>query len=80
MKTFFLHRTGRGTAGGGRGDTMKTRLRPIARWMQRRMMWMCGYSSNEMKDFVVENSTYPETDDDREDDIHGTAAGVGDNI
>jgi len=42
IKTFFFRRTGRGGAGNqGRGP--KSRLRPIARWLSRRVIWMCGY-------------------------------------
>ena len=45
IKTFFLRRTGRGSAGKGE----KSRLRPIARWFQRRMIWMCAYSLADCK-------------------------------
>ena len=42
IKTFFFRRTGCGGAGNkGRGP--KSRLRPIARWLSRRVIWMCGY-------------------------------------
>jgi len=42
IKTFFFRRTGRGGAGNkGRGP--KSRLRPIARWLSRQVIWMCGY-------------------------------------
>jgi len=51
IKTFFFRRTGRGGAGNkGRGS--KSRLRPIARWLSRRVIWMCGYNYN----FIVQQN------------------------
>jgi len=51
IKTFFFRRTGRGGAGNkGRGP--KSRLRPIARWLSRRVVWMCGYDYS----YIVEQN------------------------
>jgi hypothetical protein len=44
LKTFFFRRTQRG---GGRGG-VKSKLKPIACWLQRRMLWMCGMTLDEM--------------------------------
>jgi hypothetical protein len=43
MKVFFFRRTGRG---GGRYG--KSKLKPLARWLQRRLIWLCGYTWEEM--------------------------------
>jgi hypothetical protein len=43
LKTFFFRRTQRG---GGRGR--RTKLQPIARWLQRRMLFMGGMTEGEM--------------------------------
>ena len=48
VKTFYFRRTARG---GSRWGT-KTRLVPIARWLQRRMMWGLGIPFEEMEAYV----------------------------
>ena len=40
MKIFFFRRTGRGG-----GKYTKSKLKPLARWLQRRLIWLCGYNS-----------------------------------
>jgi len=42
IKTFFFLRTRHGGAG-NKGHGPKSRLRPIAHWLSRRVIWMCGY-------------------------------------
>ena len=44
MKSFFFWRTGRG---GGRGGA-KSKLKPLARWLQRRVLWLCGLTQEEL--------------------------------
>eukprot|EP00978_Attheya_sp_CCMP212_P019801 scaffold55883_cov53-Attheya_sp.AAC.2 len=46
VKIFFFRRTGRG---GGKYD--KSKLKPIARWLQRRLLWLCGHTYEEMLAF-----------------------------
>ena len=46
VKIFFFRRTGRG--GGKYG---KSKLKPIARWLQRRLLWLCGHTYEEMLAF-----------------------------
>jgi len=48
LKTFFFRRTGRG---GGRG--VRTKLKPIARWLQRRMLWLFGLDESDMSAFSL---------------------------
>jgi hypothetical protein len=45
LKTFFFRRTGRG---GGRH--MRSKLLPIARWLQRRMIWLTGITEEELRE------------------------------
>lgn len=48
LKSFYFRRTSRG---GGRA---RSRLRPIARWLQRRMMWLCGETEESVTKFLDE--------------------------
>lgn len=67
VKTYYFRRTGRGGAG-NRGRGQKSRVIPIARWLSRRMMWMCSTLFDEMK--LVHNQTVQvETETDAEEDI-----------
>jgi len=77
IKTFFFRRTGRGGAGNqGRGP--KSRLRPIARWLSRRVIWMCGYdyhfifeqTKKATQPVPVEEHNESEEDSDLDDDVH----------
>jgi len=78
IKTFFFRRTGRGGAGNkGRGP--KSRLLPIACWLSRRVIWMCGYQYtyifNEVRkarqiENVISVNRVSEVDD-SEDDMDG---------
>jgi hypothetical protein len=53
FKSYFFRRTGRGGAG-NKGLGVKSRLIPIARWLQRRMVWMSQASVEDMKAFYKE--------------------------
>jgi hypothetical protein len=43
IKSFWFRRTGRGGAT-GRGKGKKSKLTSVAKWLQRRMMWMGGWT------------------------------------
>jgi hypothetical protein len=79
LKTFYFRRAGRGgAANGGKGP--KSKLKPVARWIQRRMIWMCDVSYDEMlecfKDGIAPEAMPPPPDDNADnDDIHD--GGVG---
>jgi hypothetical protein len=45
LKSIFFRLTGRG---GGRGGA-KSKLKPIARWLQRRVLWLCGLTQEELQ-------------------------------
>jgi hypothetical protein len=54
LKTFYFRRTqhgGRSNAGRGR----KSRLLPIGRWLQRRVVWLCGYEEAFIESWIAEN-------------------------
>lgn len=50
VKSVYFRRTNRG---GGRGD--RSRLLGLVRWLQRRMLWLAGYSYDEMEAAVQQN-------------------------
>ena len=68
LKTFYFRRTARGGARWGK----RSRLAPIAKWLQRRMMWMLGIPFEDMERHVLQKnlSQNEDTDDnsDYEDD------------
>ena len=47
IKTFFFRRTSHG--GGVRGDSKKSRLIPIARWLQRRLVFLCRITESTIR-------------------------------
>lgn len=57
LKSFYFRRTGRG---GGRG-AIRTKLKPIARWLQRRVLWLCGLTEEEVKAVPVARKKTPES-------------------
>ena len=48
MKTFFFRRTARG------GGKTRSRLKPIAKWLQRRVLFLCGWGEQGVEDFLSE--------------------------
>jgi hypothetical protein len=50
VKTFFFRRTNHG--GGVRGDSKKSRLIPIARWLQRRLMFLCCTTETSIRQYA----------------------------
>jgi hypothetical protein len=64
LKVFFFRQTGRG---GGKGD--KSRVRPIAKWLSRRMIWMLGTDYDEILEAVCQHEqTVQGNKDDGDDD------------
>lgn len=53
VKTFFFRRTSHG--GGVRGASKKSRLTPIARWLQRRLIFLCRINEHDIRQFAVAN-------------------------
>ena len=63
LKCVFFRRTQRG---GGR-NPLKSKLHAIARWLQRRMMWLTGITEEDLSDnidIVNHDDTIPPTGDD----------------
>lgn len=53
VKTFFFRRTSHG--GGVRGSGKKSRLIPIARWLQRRLTFLCRFNENDIREYAITN-------------------------
>jgi hypothetical protein len=51
LKVYYFRRT---TRGGGKGSEYN-RIRQIARWLARRLLWSTGMSYDEMKQMITEN-------------------------
>jgi len=73
VKTFFFRRTNHG--GGVRGGSKKSRLIPIARWLQRRLLFLCGATESSVCEYV-NTHTMPKVfrtqmiSGDNEDDVY----------
>lgn len=50
IKTFFFRRTSHG--GGVRGESKKSRLIPIARWLQRRLVFLCRINERSIRQYA----------------------------
>lgn len=53
IKTFFFRRTNHG--GGVRGASKKSRLIPIARWLQRRMVFLCRTEEQAIQQYLLDH-------------------------
>ena len=53
IKTFFFRRTSHG--GGVRGDSQKSRLIPIARWLQRRLIFLCRHTEESIRQYAIDH-------------------------
>ena len=67
LKTFFFRRTARGGAG-NQGQAEKNRIKPVARWLQRRLIFACGYTYEQIKRAVDEQGVVEQEGEDN--DIH----------
>jgi hypothetical protein len=54
IKTFYYRRTQRGGAS-NQGKGRKSKLLPIARWLQRRAIWLVGYNEDSITTFLEDN-------------------------
>jgi hypothetical protein len=55
IKTFYYRRTQRGGAA-NQGKGRKSKLLPIARWLQRRTIWLAGYTEDSIQSFLEDNN------------------------
>ena len=62
LKTFFFRRTAHGGAGNS-GRSANSRLIPLARWLQRWLLWMLGYTEEDIMQIA---KTLPHYDIDAE--------------
>jgi hypothetical protein len=68
LKTFYFRRTQRG---GHSGTGAKTKLKPVAWWLQRRMVWMMGTDYNTIVEYTSYNRSESNSDsDDQDGDVH----------
>ena len=76
IKTFFFRRTNHG--GGVRGDSKKSRLIPIARWLQRRLIFLSRYDELSIRQYLEDHPMPPvfrtqqarSIEDDDDDDVY----------
>jgi hypothetical protein len=55
IKTFCCRRTQRGGAS-NQGKGRKSKLLPIARWLQRRAIWLAGHNEDSLETFLEDNN------------------------
>jgi hypothetical protein len=55
IKTFFYRRTNHGGSTGNKGTSQKSGLVPIARWLQRRLIFLCRFTEDEISKYIREN-------------------------
>jgi hypothetical protein len=72
LKSVYYRRTPRG---GGKG--LKSKLKPLARWLQRRMLWLCGVSGENLQEQVqqAQAAAQAESEAQVEDDEQKEEAG-----
>ena len=61
LKSFFFRRTARGGKAGQNSNSdevLRSRLEPIGRWLQRRILWLCGLDSGDIDDGPMEDSSF----------------------
>jgi len=63
IKSFFFRRTPRG------GGRKKSRLRPIARWLQRRMLLLCGVTKESVEEWLLRYSELEQQGSREEQDL-----------
>jgi hypothetical protein len=54
LKTFYFRRTQRGDTSNARTGR-KSRLLPVGRWLQRRVIWLCGFDGACIESWIAEN-------------------------
>jgi hypothetical protein len=81
LKTFYFRRTGRGG-----GKYKRHKLLSIGRWLQRRMLWLCGWDEEQMRahlavreaDLTEEETNGDETEEDPDfEDILESGVDIG---
>ena len=75
VKTFFFRRTSHG--GGVRGVSKKSRLIHIARWLQRRLIFLCRITEGSIREYVQTNpmpkvlrTQMVESENDQDEDVY----------
>jgi hypothetical protein len=47
---------------------LKSKLKPIARWLQRRLLWLCGMTGEDLEAFRLMLKEQEEADDEEQDE------------
>jgi len=68
LKTFFFRCTARGGAGNA-GLGSKNRLLPIAKWLQRRLVFSCGFQHEDILKYIS-NKNSQHVDEQDSSDVH----------
>lgn len=55
IKTFFYRGTNHGGSAGNKGTSQKSRLVPIARWLQCRLIFLCRFTEDKISEYIKEN-------------------------
>ena len=55
MKTFYFRRTQRGGISNAAGKSGKLQLLPVGRWLQHRVIWLCGHDGERMESWIADN-------------------------
>jgi hypothetical protein len=83
IKTFYYRRTQRGGAS-NQGKGSKSKLLPIARWLQRRAIWLAGYNEDSIQTFLDDNNLIDAPFEPVQFEVEGelvmTPALIGDNV
>ena len=66
LKTFYFRRTCRGGAG-NKGTSLKSKVLPVAKWLSRRIIWMCGVTYDRIESSIKKKSATDAADDDNDD-------------
>jgi len=68
LKTLFFRHTARGGAGNA-GLGSKNRLLPIAKWLQRRLVFSCGFQHEDILKYIA-NKKLQHVDEQDSSDVH----------
>jgi len=68
VKNIFFRRTARGGAGNA-GLGSKNRLLPIAKWLQRRLVFSCGFQHEDILKYIA-NKKPQHVDEQDSSDVH----------
>ena len=78
MKTFYFRRTQRGGVCGYKGSGEKSKLKSIGRWLQRRTLFLCGFTNTEL--LQIYDQILADSDEEGEIDDSSETCSVSDDL